>query len=509
MELVSNFLDNILVVEQPQSTNLHEEQEPGSKRPSVLSKNDEDNESLVSNYWYLEDDSKKVSNQLADRLMEKVLSVIIDSELGTPQASGARVEMQKQRPALSVNLMSKNSTQLAQKASPIFEAMDAFAMMMSWCNPFFTVGSLMLATHVILNPYLATTAPSIVLLHKFLIPSYLKLYPPDRSLLDGKFFQYNPVPYDGPPLDKYEPPRPISQFSREFVMNYTDMQNQMVPYIRLYGALVDRGQHYFLFENQKLSSVVYLILVVIIFLNVTVLPILVPLAMKYLPLRAIAIVWVWGAVGAFHPVVKDKALDYVDTEEARLARLDKTDHAESFLMRFVEEDLPTEAVREVEIFELHRLKNKVWEPVGYSSDFFTLNHPRRILHSPEDYVVEDVEDEDEHVDDEHVDVPILCKATLADVKLPVDWVFTDAKWTIDLDLGWANYNCIMDLVNIDTDEKWVYDVVTSSLDGVYRRRRWTRQCKRETVAKRIESLGKTPAPQVSPNRNRKSFTLLT
>lgn len=514
MDQVSKLLENILVVEEPDTNELkgHDRRgsEPDIKRISVSST--EQLESgfpaqlaqapQYSSFWYLDDDPLKAPNQLSEKLMERMLKMIIP-EVEPSTVLEGRMEMHKTRPPFSVNLMLTNSTQLAQKSSFMFEMTDTLLMVVGWYNPFLTVGTLMIITHLILNPYLVSVIPSLFVMKKFLIPSYLKLYPPDPTLIDGLYTLYNPVPYDGPPLAKFEAPKVCSQYSREFLMNFADMQNFQVGYIRLYDVLVDWGQHYFLFEDQKLSSVVYLTIMAMTVMNLFLLPTLVPLILQYFPFKFMSVTSVWCLIGACHPVVKEKILDKVHSEDARLSRLDYTDKMENLLMKCIEDENLQDEVREVQIFELHILDlRKMWKPVGFTSTFYALSHPSRILavgdskpsDKDESLIFHDEEDDDDEANttmdrstvmdgDKDLDSHITRKATLGEVKPPRQWTFCDKLWSIDLEPeAWVQENCIMDLVSVDTDEKWVYDFVdgADSPDGkVYRRRRWTRGCKRE------------------------------
>ncbi|SGZ56385.1 CIC11C00000003872 [Sungouiella intermedia] len=521
MDLVSKMLENIMVVQSPTSdhTSNHDAlaTDIGAKRTSVSSTEQLESappaqmvqSSQYSSFWYLDDDPLKAPNQLSEKLMERVMSLIVGPETEGSLGLEGRMDIHKTRPPFSVNLMATNSTQLGQKSGPIFEMIDTVLMIVGWYNPFFTVGSGMLMTHVILNPYLASAIPTALLLKKFLIPSYLKLYPPDSSLVDGLNILHNPIPYDGPPLDKYEPPKVCSQYSRQFLMNFADLQNFQVGYIHLYDALVDWGQHYFLFEDQKLTTAVYLALLAMSAGNLISLPYIVPLIVRYFPVKLCFVIMLWLAIALCHPKIVDRILDHVQSEDARLARLDRVVKFENQLMKVLanDDDLEDE-LREVEIFELHRLdKNNMWKPVGFSTTFYALSHPSRVLSIGEDelkdddpkehektFLDEENEDEDydvnevsvSHIEELDPDAHFSRKATLADIKPPRNWVFTNSPWAIDLEpTEWVKDNCIMDLVSVDDEEKWVYDFVdgTESPDGnIYRRRRWVRNCKRENIA---------------------------
>ncbi|GEQ67369.1 hypothetical protein JCM33374_g1033 [Metschnikowia sp. JCM 33374] len=191
-------------------------------------------------------------------------------------------------------------------------------------------------------------------------------------------------------------------------------------------------------------------------------------------------------------------LDTEDTEDARVASRDRADRIENALMQniAIDKEVPEDVVREVEVFELHTLSSaKIWEPIGFTSDFFALNHPKRhlkelraSLDSPDLAPVqspaseESTGDRTASIGEEECVSNIFRKATLAEIKSPKHWRFAEQSWQIDLDpVQWVNANYIMDLVNVDTEEKWVYDFVDNDepCDGqIFRRRRWIRQCVR-------------------------------
>lgn len=519
MDQLTSFLDSIIAVEQPAPEDMKVPSPLRGKSRRTLSSSSnpsapekEPVPNSISLFWYLEDDHKKVANQMTDKLIERVLSVIIDPLLVGPQESDTRMKIHQTRPPFSINLMTLNSTKFAQRISPVFTAIDDVTYMLCWKDPFLTVGILLMATLAILHPYFITVVPPFLLLKFYLLPSYLKLYQPDPLFIDGRLTYQNPIPHEGDPLSKFEPPKPVPQLSREFLMNFTDMQNHLVPYIRLYDAAIAWGQHYFLFEDQDLSCVVFLILWIVMIGNITILPIIFPFVSKVIHLKLVLVITMWMLVSALHPTIRGYLLDVFYTEEARLSRLNQTDRLETKSMRFLQPDndssrrIPT---REVEVFELHRLSPKrIWEPVGFTNDFFALNNPLRSndvesSNDPGSDAPDKSMKSDEDVDEKIIALPdILRKATLAEIKPPQHWVFTENEWHIDYEpLAWVESNYIMDLVNVDTDEKWVYDYVEGdkSPDGhTYRRRRWVRQCQRETAFQRktreVATLSALPTP---------------
>lgn len=353
MELLSSIFENMLVADptiSPEEMNTDAVIHDTGKKQDAMAKltetaknlGEKDAEVLVSpisSYWYLEDNTQRANHQLSDRIMEKLLSVVIVNEAdGDLKILPIRKEMQKHRPAFSMSIMNTNSTQLAQKASPMFEGMDAIIMCMTWHNPFFTSAILLLGTHAILKPVLFLLFPALLVLVRFMFPSYLKLYPSDNTFVDGKFLERNPFPHPGKPLGTYELPKPAPMYSKEYLMNFTDMQNHIIPYIRLHDAVIEWGKHYFLFEDEKLSTLVFLTLVFIIAFNTCILPSFIPMILRIVPLKAMEMVALWTVFICCHPKIQNKLLDTLDTEEARLARLDMTDRLEKYLMSYIHDD---------------------------------------------------------------------------------------------------------------------------------------------------------------------------
>ena len=64
---------------------------------------------------------------MADKLMEKVISMMISNEVVDEQTSKIlqdRIEMQKQRPPLSIALMQNNSNELHRRNSDMYIFID-------------------------------------------------------------------------------------------------------------------------------------------------------------------------------------------------------------------------------------------------------------------------------------------------------------------------------------------------------------------------------------------------
>ena len=149
--------------------------------------------------------------------MEKVISMMISNEVVDEQTSKIlqdRIEMQKQRPPLSIALMQNNSNELHRRNSDMYIFIDHVQKFFSWQDPFYTVAWLLIITHLILNPYLFTVLPLVQLITSTLVPHYLMIYPPD-GVANQEYLEVNPKPSDKP-LNLYKVPKPVPCFLVSF-----------------------------------------------------------------------------------------------------------------------------------------------------------------------------------------------------------------------------------------------------------------------------------------------------
>ncbi|CUM68259.1 uncharacterized protein PRCAT00005980001 [Priceomyces carsonii] len=495
MVQVSSILDNILSVESTStdtdsvatsSSDVTRENKMSSLKPSTPTmassggrRRKSDHDYLdFSSFWSKSEEQKKVSNSLVtDKLMEKIISMVIPMNVEDENKNkimNERVAMQKARPPLSMNTMSKNSIHLTQRLSPAFILIDNFINFGNWEDPFFTVGILMITTHLILNPFLLTVAPILLVLSNVLVPHYLLMYPPDTSFLNS-FFEHNPIPARNK-LYPYKVPKPVPEFSREFILNLTDLQNHMCLYIFAYDFILWLINGYLFFKDESLSNLVFIGLTGLVVNNLIVLPKLFPFLLTYFPLKLCLIVTIWLSLAILHPKIRSICLDWICNEETRQKFVDINHKVEVYLKEFiVNNDIDEDIEKEVEIFELQKLnhKTKIWELVGFSNDLYPLNSSLRTLSNP----VDDYEDGESNFSN----IRIARKENVDDIQPPRSWGFVGKKWKIDLDVrGWVMENLILDIVYIDNDEKWVYDYQPDETSNdVFRRRRWIRMCRRK------------------------------
>ncbi|KAG2734299.1 hypothetical protein G9P44_002305 [Scheffersomyces stipitis] len=555
MDSVSSFFENILVVDPDTAGKAKSQPEP-NRRNSGLNTMD------FSSLWNYGKESvataaavansvstssnpasltKKPSSSflnnsyMADKLMEKIIEMIIPMDVSDARTGQMldRIEMQKSRPPLSMAIMSNNSTELNKRMTNSFVMTDNIIRFFSWTHPFYTVGVLLIATHLILKPYLMTVLPLVLLLVRVLIPHYLIMYPPDSSYL-SEYIERNPEPASYQ-LHKCKVPGPIPQFSREFVLNLTDLQNSQTIYISVYDFVMWLTKDYLYFKDENISSVVFLTVLVFVVTNLFVMPgLLSYLASHFYVVQGMTIVFVWGFVIAFHPFCRSRILEWLYSEDTRLTFLEMSNNVESKFVDYLESaqeppklndegyviNLDSKDIKLVEIFELQRLDNKtkMWDLVGFTNNIYTVNTATRKFNRG---LYNFLAEADKHENHEHEQaasdrnsddndsvglIPVISpeqkgyiklnkKSSINDVMPPVNWKFADSKWELDLEVGeWVRQNYIEDLVMIDDDEKWVYDYDYQDghvLDqdnekndvprNVYRRRRWIRHVIREST----------------------------
>lgn len=430
---------------------------------------------------------------LSDKLMEKVIQMMIPMNVESSEIISQRLAVQSTRPSLSINSMSTNATLLTLRLSYTFQCIDAVTIYFSWREPSYTLAVLLVITHTVLRPELLLAFPCLYLITNVIIPHYLIRHPPDNSLKE--LLGRNPIPADGEPLRSSSIPKPVPQFSQEFLLNLTDLQNHQLDFVAVYDFVVFFTKDYLYFKDEAVSSLVFILLLSVSFYNAIVLPKVIRLVWKYLPIKMFVIAFVWLSTLAFHPVVKNYILNLIYDEQTRIAVVSNNNRIETYLIRVLfHQEAPTQEAKEAEIFELQKLlaKTSMWEPVGFTDEVYTINNPtRRTTSHLLSTLVEGFECEDKEHDESDEDLDsdsdgeaavmshINRCSNLDEIDPPLGWKF-DSKWAIDLrPAEWVGNRMIDDVVSVDSDEKWVYDAPID-LSSVYRRRRWVRRCKRET-----------------------------
>lgn len=453
MEQVSSFLENILTVENEDDSNK------GVVKPGVKR------------------EARKPNSIIIDKLIESLISMIIPV-YNEQKIIDDRMKIQKTRPPLSMQIMTNNAIMMNARLTNIFIFFDSVVKIISWENPYFTIGVLLIITHLILKPVLIFVLPLALLINNVLVPHYLILHPPDKSV-----FANNTLPDEGEPLLEPKIPGPVPEFSQDFLLNFTDLQNHMVLFIYGYDFLIWLTTDYLYFKDEDLSSLVYIIILVLMGANFYLVPLLFTfMVSNYRVIQITMVVVLWIAGLLTYPTYKEPILNFIYTEETRISSLNRINYLENlliskFMVRIRQDTLLAKEVKPIEVYELQKFnpKTRTWELIGFTNNFYSINHPLRKLNSKlfKDFEVEDgvLEEED--------NIKISRVPQIEQVKPPTGFEFLSNKWIIDLHPKvWVEKNLVGDIVNIDDDEKWVYDFYDEESE-VFRRRRWTRLCKRE------------------------------
>ncbi|CCE62921.1 hypothetical protein TPHA_0D02850 [Tetrapisispora phaffii CBS 4417] len=394
-----------------------------------------------------------IQQMMADVLVENLLKIAIppSSEMGSTNLD-KRMQMIKDRPRLSAPLMTANFIQTNARLSFPFNLTNEFLNIFSWTNPAYTLSITLLYSFIILKPLpTITLLPMLYILCAVMTPQYLYMHKPETTpLLD-----YNPTPAQGPPLRKAVVPVPAPHLSQEFLINMTDLQNHMLLYVEVYDFIASIIGSFAFFTNEVVSSFIYILLIGIIILNCFFTDVL----LQFIPFKQLFLIFGWIIILLCHPSNRDYFLKVINSEEIRLKLLTVTNKVEDELheeLKLVE----AREKRQVVIFEIQKLSDEgEWITLGFSNDAYTLFSDIRIKEA--------------HIEDH-------CVSDIDDIEPPHDWTwYGENNWVLDLDpLKWVEQELIQ-LVEIDTSTKWVYDIDLEGNRGEYRRRMWINVCLRK------------------------------
>lgn len=423
--------------------------------------------------------STSSAQYMADKLMEKVISVMVSNEIVDDQTNKVlqeRIKMQKQRPSLSIALIQSNSNELHQRNSNMYIFIDRVEKFFGWQDTYYTIGLLLIITHIILNPYLITILPFIQLIATTFVPHYLSVYPPDTNF-NSDYIDVNPMPSDKP-LNTYSLPKPAPLYSKEFFMNLTDTQNFMTLNIKLFDFVVWLTSDYLYFKNEQVTSLIFLVCVGFIFGNLYFLPIVVPFLLRhFIIVQLFLIANVWSVTILLHPTIRGAILEWIYKEDTRLNIQQFMNKLEDRLSKYlVRSPTVDQAIFEwsdnndskvVEIYELQKMntKTKIWELVGFTPNFYTINLVVRRYNNAI-LELEKQNDQEYHQEDDAKFLNLNKRDNLTDIVAPVNYKFLESeKWKIDYNINaWVEENLIQDLVIIDEDEKWAYDIIANNND---------------------------------------------
>ncbi|SCU80923.1 LAMI_0B04170g1_1 [Lachancea mirantina] len=389
---------------------------------------------------------------LAEKLVEKIIYLALpaSSELAVDTIEN-RVEAGKNRPGLSVQIMSRNFMQLNSRLGFPFMIIDEIIKVFSWSNTSYTLCIMSFFSLAVLKPLpMLLSGPIFYLLFGVMVPQYMKIHKPDPNTA----FEVNPIPAPGEPLLRATVPGPVPEFSKEFILNLTDLQNHMLIYVVVFDFINKVLASFAFFTDESVSAVAFLSLLIIALFNA----LFIESISAVLPVKGIILAFGWTFALAMYPANRERLFTKAYSEETRLRFLVLTNKFEQMANSYFNYYEPRER-RWACILELQKFNEnqKEWEPAGYSTDPYTLFSDLRIAEKSLDANAK----------------------LINDVKPPVGWVWINgSKWILDLQsVRWVEQGFI-DYVEVDVETKWVYDANFDGTRGEYRRRRWMRECVR-------------------------------
>ncbi|GMM29579.1 Pex29 protein [Martiniozyma asiatica (nom. inval.)] len=409
----------------------------------------------------------------ADKFMERIIKMAIPTTTTSNpkelQRVTDRIQMQRSRPQLSMQIMSKNSILLLQRLSIPFELIDSIITIISWTDPLQTLCVLFTLTIIILKPINLITLPLFYVSFEIIIPAYLIK---------------NPHLNDGSP---YVKPRPVNEFSREFLLNVTDLQNHMLLYVVSWDFINEWCLKLFYFEDGILTWIIFVLLLSIGLLlenyGSNLIYYLLPI------IKITLILFIWSFLIVLHPTMRKHAMDYFNIK-VKVKTMNYLYQIEQYLTEYInfEQDQNKKnlvEIKQVEIFELQLFnKDAGWCPLCFTSDIYPTNSHFRSTNEAVDGVT-----------------------SLAMIKPPPGWewvegesfednkkrkkrskskseeekplIFGSSGWKVDMyPENWTS-GAFESVLKVDTQSKWVYDSGSAPL---MRRRRLLRGAAR--VSKR-------------------------
>lgn len=358
----------------------------------------------------------------------------------------------------SLPSMSRNFRRFNARIGVVFAFEAGAIRLFSWSEPSHTLSFLAVYSFCCLNPNILIALPLVVCVLFIMVPAFISRHPPPPNSTPSDIFSTV-----GPALAPAPSIKPAPEMSKDFWRNMRDLQNTMEDFSVGHDLAIAYLSPITNFSDEKLSSTVFAALFLLsAFLT---------FAANLLPWRAIFLALGWAAVGSSHPVVQ-RYLKTVDT-----TALEKQQHRlKHDFDVWKEKDIMLDEEpekREVEVFELQRLRNSHWESWLFSPSPYDPLTPARIAG----------------------DRPRGTRF-FEDVQPPVGWVWSEKKWSLDLfSKEWVDVRMITS-VEVETEgERWVYDLANPSDElptsplrngaggyknrGEWRRRRWIRVVKRK------------------------------
>lgn len=327
--------------------------------------------------------------------------------------------------------MSSNFRRFNSRIGVAFILQNRLIRLFTWVQPTQTLSFLLVWTFVCVDPYLLPVLPLACGMFFIMVPAYLTRHPEPMANavdIDGDLWRGS---LGGPPLADAKTIKPAPEFSKDFFRNMRDLQNCMEDFSRGHDAVLSFITPLTNFSNENLSSMLYLILLVV--------SVLLFISAHLLPWRAIFLVIGYTLTALGHPNVQD----LLTTPESENFISDAEHESRSFLLTISRADIELETspeTREVEIFELqHRAlhdEHGEYEGFMFSPSPYSPLSPSRVS------------------GDRPRGTPFF-----EDVLPPRGWRWSDKKWTLDLlSREWVEDRCVTGVEVEVEGERWVTDL---------------------------------------------------
>ncbi|KAG4306482.1 hypothetical protein PORY_000470 [Pneumocystis oryctolagi] len=176
----------------------------------------------------------------------------------------------------SLHVLTQNFRKLSSRLGIIFQTRDTLASIFQWEVPSKTLSFMCIYTILCINPSLVLLIPTTVFIFGFLLPSYEARYPSDfnSSLLNKETMTPKKSQANGKQSE-----------GRDFTIDMRNIQNSISDYTRFYDKISDFLLKYTSFHDEKASSTVFLLCVIISFFLI--------LFSHWIPIRLIFLLCGW------------------------------------------------------------------------------------------------------------------------------------------------------------------------------------------------------------------------
>lgn len=224
-----------------------------------------------------------------------------------------RIKYAATRPGLSIQIMSKNFINLNSRLSVPFCLVDIIEEYLTWKNQFFTISLTMVISFLIVNPNKILLVVPVLVYTQLITPNFYQKYKPNEYLKSqtNQFSEQQILP-----VSLIQPEK---ELSKEFILNITDLQNRMALYVDAWDMIVAKLNGYYLWQDDTRTTIQTMVLLLFILIGL-----IAPLNVKFVALLAFLVI-----ITIQHPLIKQKILSKMYSEDTRLSILTTTNNLTS------------------------------------------------------------------------------------------------------------------------------------------------------------------------------------